>query len=244
MNLLISSSKDGNISYSHSDNILSVKRNVNFFLLKNRLPEKKRVVLIPSHFNGVITIDNKFQKLFEDLTFNKDTGDYYIHADGLVSNLSDDYIYLLKPADCSGIIIYSEQSEWKAFMHIGFLNIITNTIESAIKRLREKSGNVKLKAKVSRHISKKSYFHDTPGLYDMAINTGNSEYVENINGKYHYDLTKAITEALTKNEIEIENIDLKDNFKLAIENKAFSYRAFKKGLQENDYRQLIIASKN
>lgn len=226
--LTTSDKKDGNMSFTYANDHKQVKHTIQAFLNAHNLHNKKRILMVPAHLNGVITLDKTFVQLLTKMKFDSETNDYKIFGDGIISN-NPEFVYSLTPGDCAGIVLYSEKSEWFAFLHVGFINIITGLLPKVFAELKRLEPRAPFKALVGRHIHKKSYRHETPGMFNVAKEQGLKNYIEEKEDGYYFDLTKAISEELSKYDITITHIDTRDNFEEALQNRSFSHRAFKLG---------------
>ncbi len=147
----------------------------------------------------------------------------------------------MKTADCAAVVLTSSDSDWIAFVHVGFNNLITGVLKYTMDRLLT-LGNY-WNAVVTRHIHKESYIHTNPEIFNLAKLHGLEKIVEKIGNNYHLDLTKGIELQLGE---YVRNIDFdkQDNFKLALEGKSFSHRAFQLGKTSHNGRLMVAAWKD
>jgi copper oxidase (laccase) domain-containing protein len=237
----VTDSSHGDMSLGYSLNTENKQKKINKFFELAKIPSRPVIKLAPSGLNGLVEIDKTYENIFQKQSQVEDNL-YDVYADVLITNLSD-YAFFLTPGDCATLFFVSKSIDWIGFVHVGFANIIFETIKFALKNLSEKA--VSWDVFVFRHIRKESYLHTNSFMYDNLKNTKFSKFIEKLGEeKYLLDLDGAIVEQLKENSVNNIFVDPSDNFQLALQEKSFSHRAYKLGKQKNDYRFLVGIYKN
>lgn len=235
-NATVSGLEDGDMSLR--TNSKSAESNIDSFLKKNKLTKKKRLLLSPSHMNAMVDVSKSKKDLFEKVATN-DKNELVVNADAFISNQRE-YLLTMKPADCASVLIVSKFSKWYAFVHLGFFNLLFDTLESVMSSLNIYGDG--WTAFVFRHIHKESYIYNGNAIQEIAKKAGYPDYVEEFKSdSFKLDLTGGITKQLEELGIEKIFMEEDDNYKLAIEGKSFSHAAFANKKQKTDGRFLVCA---
>jgi copper oxidase (laccase) domain-containing protein len=231
----------GNMSLGYSLGTQEKEKKINKFFELAEISSRPVIKLAPSGLNGLVEVDKNLEPIFQKQSQVEDNL-YDVYADILITNLSN-YAFFLSPGDCATLFFVSKSTDWIGFVHVGFANIIFETIKFALKNLNEKTTGWDVF--VFRHIHKESYLHTNSFMYDNLKTTKFSKFIEKLEEeKYLLDLDGAIIEQLKEDSVNNIFVDPADNFQLALQEKSFSHRAYKLGKQKNDYRFLVGIYKN
>ena len=206
-----------NCSFNVNDNENNVKENLR--LVSHELKLKKIIKLNQIHSCKVFIINNK----------NKHSD--FLHADGLVTNLTGIGLSILG-ADCAPILFFDDKSETIGACHAGWRGAIDNIVESTIINMEKIGANRQnINAVIGPTIQKQSYEirEDVAKIVreSSSFEKNNSILSHIKNDKYLFDLPLLLKENLKIsqiNKIDDININTYDNNNLFFSHRYSSHQ--------------------